>query len=71
MELLSMRAGIDQSPEMMLCHHHERTVLQEYASLQGSCFNPFLRHEEAAKRLRREITLDASKYYIRWHEMAS
>ena len=63
MEVLSMRAGIDQSPDLVLCHHHEQTMLQQYSTLQRSCCDPFLKHKKAAKGSLIEITLEASKEY--------
>ena len=63
MEVLSMRAGIDQSPDLVLCHHHEQTMLQQHSTLQRSCCDPFPKHKKAAKGSLRDVTLEASKEY--------
>ena len=59
--LLSLRTGISNNPELKICLHHEQAVLMRYTQYQRSCCNPFQKHQKPIKGALREVSLDTAQ----------
>ena len=62
-DLFTRRTGIQCSPELAICNHHEQAVLVKYSSLQRKCCDPFLRHKNPVRGSLREISLETASEF--------